>query len=157
MKIELIAPTWTEKVQTKRAKREKVFKIPPLGLLNVAAVTPRDIKVTLTDENIEPIDFEKDVDLVGITTVTSAAPRAYEIARQFRKRGVPVVLGGPHVSVLPEEALQHASAVVVGEAEGAWEKLLEDFVKGGEKGLKKIYKMKSYLTFLRFLFPDGIF
>jgi len=108
MKIELIAPTWTEKVQTKRAKREKVFKIPPLGLLNVAAVTPRDIKVTLTDENIEPIDFEKDVDLVGITTVTSAAPRAYEIARQFRKRGVPVVLGGPHVSVLPEEALQHA-------------------------------------------------
>jgi len=153
MKIELIAPTWTEKVQTKRAKREKVFKIPPLGLLNVAAVTPRDIKVTLTDENIEPIDFEKDVDLVGITTVTSAAPRAYEIARQFRKRGVPVVLGGPHVSVLPEEALQHASAVVVGEAEGAWEKLLEDFVKGGEKGLKKIYKNEKLPDLSKIPFP----
>ncbi len=153
MKIELIAPTWTEKVQTKRAKREKVFKIPPLGLLNVAAVTPRDIKVTLTDENIEPIDFEKDVDLVGITTVTSAAPRAYEIARQFRKRGVPVVLGGPHVSVLPEEALQHASAVVVGEAEGAWEKLLEDFVKGGEKGLKKIYKNEKLPDLSKVPFP----
>ena len=89
MKIELIAPTWIEKVQVKRAKREKVFKIPPLGLLNVAAVTPPDIKVSLTDENIDSIDFDKDVDLVGISTMTSAAPRAYEIARQFRKRGVP--------------------------------------------------------------------
>ncbi|MCD6575146.1 B12-binding domain-containing radical SAM protein [Candidatus Aerophobetes bacterium] len=153
MKIELIAPTWIEKVQVKRAKREKVFKIPPLGLLNVAAVTPPDIKVSLTDENVDSIDFDKDVDLVGISTMTSAAPRAYEIARQFRKRGVPVVLGGPHVSALPEEGLQHADAVVVGEAEGVWERLIDDFIHGGKDSLKKIYKNDTLPDLSKIPFP----
>jgi len=153
MKIELIAPTWIEKVQVKRAKREKVFKIPPLGLLNVAAVTPPDIKVGLTDENVDSIDFDKDVDLVGISTMTSAAPRAYEIARQFRKRGVPVVLGGPHVSALPEEGLQHADAVVVGEAEGVWERLIDDFIRGGKDSLKKIYKNDTLPDLSKIPFP----
>jgi len=140
MRIELIAPTWSGKVEEKRAKREKVFKIPPLGLLNVAAVTPSGVEVTLTDENIEPVNFDKKVDLVGITTMTASAPRAYEIADKFRKRGISVVLGGPHVSFMSEEGLQHADAVVVGEAEGAWEKLVEDFLRGGKAALKKIYK-----------------
>ncbi|MBC7189406.1 B12-binding domain-containing radical SAM protein, partial [Candidatus Aerophobetes bacterium] len=94
MEVELVCPTWGEKASKERAKRAKVFKIPPLGLLNVAAVTPEDVKVTLTDENVEEIDFDKHRDLVGITVMTSAAPRAYEIADTFRKKGVPVVLGG---------------------------------------------------------------
>jgi len=153
MKIELIAPTWTGKIRAKRAKREKVFKIPPLGLLNVAAVTPSGVEVSLTDENVEPIDFEKDVDLVGITTMTSAAPRAYEIAQKFRKKGVPVVLGGPHVSFLPQEGLQHADAVVVGEAEGIWEKLVEDFIRGGRSALKKIYRNEHPPDFSKIPFP----
>ncbi len=153
MQIELIAPTWIQKVHTKRAKRAKIFNIPPLGLLNVATVTPPQIKVHLTNENVEPIDFEKNVDLVGITTMTSAAPRAYEIADRFKKKGIPVVLGGPHVSVLPEEGLEHANAVIVGEAEGAWEKMLDDFIREGEKGLKKIYKNEKFPPFSEIPFP----
>ncbi len=153
MKIELIAPTWTDKVQAKRAKRRKVFKVPPLGLLNVAAVTPHDIEVSLTDENIESINFEKKVDLVGITTMTSTAPRAYEIADEFRKRKVPVVLGGPHVSVLPQEGLEHADAIVIGEAEGIWEKLINDFKQGGKDNLKKIYKNETFPDLSKIPFP----
>lgn len=153
MRIELIAPTWISKVQERRARREKIFKIPPLGLLNVAAVTPPEVEVSLTDENVESVDFEKDVDLVGITTMTSAAPRAYEIARRFRKRGIPVILGGPHVSSLPEEGLEHADSVVVGEAEGVWERLVEDFNREGKAGLKKIYKNQGYPDITRIPFP----
>lgn len=153
MKIELIAPTWTGKTVVKRARREKIFKIPPLGLLNVAAVTPPEVKISLTDENIEPIDFNKKVDLVGITTMTSAAPRAYEIAQEFRKRGIPVVLGGPHVSALPQEGLRYADAVVIGEAEGAWERLMDDFIKGGRENLKKIYKNEKLPDLSKIPFP----
>ena len=153
MKIELICPTWTEKVREKRAKRHKVFKYPPLGLLSVAAVTPPDVKVSLTDENVQTVDFNKDVDLVGISVMTSSAPRAYEIADEFRKKGVPVVLGGPHVTFMPEEAIQHADAVVLGEAEGIWEKLLEDFRKKGKKGLKKFYKAEKKPDLSKIPFP----
>jgi len=140
MKVELIAPTWTRKTQKIRGKRAKVFKIPPLGLLNVAAVTPPDVEVGLADENIEVIDFNKPADLVGITVMTSTAPRAYEIADEFRKKEIPVVLGGPHVSFMREEAIQHADSVVIGEAEGAWEKLIKDFRRGGKGALKKFYE-----------------
>ncbi|MBE0477521.1 B12-binding domain-containing radical SAM protein [Candidatus Aerophobetes bacterium] len=153
MRVELIAPTWMANIQTKRAERKKIFKIPPLGLLNVAAVTPAGVEVTLTDENVEPIDFNKKIDLVGITTMTSAAPRAYEIARQFRDRKIPVVLGGSHVSVLPEEGLQHADSVVIGEAEGAWEKLMDDFIKGGKEALQKIYKAEKLPDLSKIPFP----
>ena len=150
MKVKLIAPTWTESVSKNRAKREKIFKIPPLGLLNVAAVTPPDVEVSLTDENVESINFDEDADLVGISVATSAAPRAYEIAGRFREKGIPVVLGGPHVSVVPEEGLQHADAVVIGEAEGVWERLIDDFRRGD---LKKIYKNDSLPDLSKIPFP----
>lgn len=153
MHIELIAPTWVSQVQIARAERRKIFKIPPLGLLNVAGVTPPEVEITLTDENIEPVDFNKKVDLVGISTMTSAAPRAYEIARQFRGRKIPVVLGGSHVSVLPEEGLQHADSVVIGEAEGAWDKLMNDFIKGGKEALQKIYKAEKLPDLATIPFP----
>lgn len=153
MRVELIAPTWMAKVQMKRAERKKIFKIPPLGLLNVAAVTPSGVEVSLTDENVEPIDFDKHVDLVGITTMSSAAPRAYEIARQFKKKGTPVVLGGPHVSVLPEEGLQYADSVVVGEAEGTWDRLMDDFIRGGRSALRKIYKADALPDLSQIPFP----
>ncbi len=153
MVVELIAPTWSKKTQPKRVKKAKVFKIPPLGLLDVAAVTPEDIKVILTDENIGPIDFERQRDLVGITVMTSAAPRAYEIADIFRAKNIPVVLGGSHVSALPEEAIQHADSVAIGEAEEAWEKLIEDFKKYGKKGLKKFYKNENKPDLSKLPFP----
>jgi radical SAM superfamily enzyme YgiQ (UPF0313 family) len=102
----------------------------PLNLCMVAAYTPVDVEVSITDECVGPIDFERDVDLVALTAYTNSAPRAYEIADAFRRRGVPVVMGGVHASTLPEEALEHCDAVVVGEAEGAWQRLISDLSHG---------------------------
>ena len=110
---------------------------PPLGLCMVAAHTPKNIQISITDECVKPIDFEKDMDLVGLTAYTNSAPRAYEIADAFRRRGVAVVMGGIHASHLPEEALEHCDAVVVGEAECAWKRLISDFSHGR---LEKIYQ-----------------
>jgi len=112
-----------------------------LSLPTIAALTPGDVEVEITDENIEQIDFDEDVDLVGITCNTWLAPRAYEIADEFRKRGVTVVLGGIHPSMLPNEAIQHADAVVIGEAENVWANLVEDF-KG--KKLQPFYKSSEF-------------
>jgi radical SAM superfamily enzyme YgiQ (UPF0313 family) len=103
----------------------------------VAALTPKDVEVTLIDEHVDRIDFEEKVDLVGITSLTATAPRAYEIGDEFKKRGVKVVLGGIHPSVLPEEAIQHADSVVIGEAENLWPEVIGDFKK---KRLKKFYQ-----------------
>ena len=140
MKILLISPTWKKEIKTKRMGRNRIFKVPPHNLLIVSALTPKDIEVEIIDENIEEIDFDKKADLVGITTMTASSPRAYEIADTFRERGIPVIFGGIHATVLPEETAQHADAVIIGEAEGLWEKLIEDFKKGGKQALDKFYK-----------------
>ena len=127
MNLELIAPVW----QHEGWEHERVKDLlPPLGLAAVAAATPEHVHVSITDENIEDIDYEKDVDLVGITASTPQSLRAYEIAGKFRERGVKVALGGLHPSVLPEEAIQHADIVVVGQAEGIWEKVIADVETG---------------------------
>lgn len=125
MRLRLIAPTW-EDPELRRMKG-KAFRLPPAALTILAAITPKDIEVGITDENVEEVDFDEDVDLVGITAMTPTAPRAYQIADRFRARGVKVVLGGLHPTALPDEAIQHADAVVLGEAEGNWPKLLDDF------------------------------
>ncbi len=116
---------------------------PPLNLCMIAAYTPRDFDVSITDECVNPIDFEKDVNLVGVTAYTNNAPRAYEIADTFRRRGVPVVMGGIHASTLPQEALAHCDAVVVGEAEGAWQSLISDFSHGR---LREIYQNSQLVS-----------
>mgnify|MGYP006311493245 CR=1 FL=1 len=87
---------------------------PPLGLMTVAGSTPEKHNVTLLDDCVEEVDLEIDPDVVGLTAMTAAAPRAYEIADSFRRRGVPVVMGGLHASALPSEALEHVDSVVVG-------------------------------------------
>ena len=140
MKILLISPTWKRDVGNQRLRRDKIFKFPPHGLLAVAALTPAEIEVELIDENMEEIDFNKKANLVGITTMTASAPRAYEIADTFRKKGIPVVMGGMHVTTSPQEAIEHADAVVIGEAEGCWEKVLKDFENKGKEGLSKFYQ-----------------
>ena len=91
MKLELIVPATNENMKSRR----KVLT-PPLGMAMVAALTPPEINVSLTDENITTIDFEKEVDLIGITALTCTAQRAYEIADVFRARAVKVILGGIH-------------------------------------------------------------
>ncbi len=99
---------------------------PPLGLAYVAAVTPSNWEIKIADENFDTFEFEE-ADLVGITAFTSNINRAYEIARIYREKKTKVVMGGIHVSMLPDEALHYADAVVIGEAEGIWEKVLHDF------------------------------
>ena len=114
---------------------------PPLSLMTIAALTPEKHNVTIIDESMEAVDFEQTPDLVGLTAMTAAAPRAYQIADRFRQQGVPVVMGGMHSSALPEEALQHVDSVVVGEAEELWPQLLAD-LEGGS--LQPIYRHEEY-------------
>jgi len=105
--------------------------------MTVAALFPPDAEIKLVNDSLDEIDFDEKLDMVGISTITSTAPRAYEIADEFRKRGITVIMGGIHPSVLPEEASIHADAVVIGEAEGVMDKLINDFKN---KNLKKFYK-----------------
>jgi radical SAM superfamily enzyme YgiQ (UPF0313 family) len=116
----------------------------------VAALTPPEVEVSLTDENVTVIDFQKETDLVGITVLTATAQRAYEIADTFRARGVRVVLGGIHPSALPEEASEHADAVVIGEAEVTWPGLIEDF-KANK--LQRVYRQHERPSLLSLPIP----
>ena len=102
--------------------------------------TSNDIDVKILDARVEDVDYDLPVDLVGITGLTSEIPHAYEIADGFRNKGVKVVMGGVHVSALPDEALRHADSIVVGEAELVWGKLIEDFKTGQ---LKPVYQSDS--------------
>ncbi|HLC23402.1 MAG TPA: radical SAM protein, partial [Dehalococcoidia bacterium] len=116
--------------------------------------------MSLVDENVVAIDYEKETDLVGITALTSTAQRAYNIADTFRTKGVKVVLGGIHSSFLPEEASQHADAVVVGEAEGTWPGLIEDFKTNKLQRLYRQIERPSLLDLpvpRRDLFAEGAY
>jgi radical SAM superfamily enzyme YgiQ (UPF0313 family) len=149
MRIELINPNNSFNAANIRFLQKGLFNSlkakaysPSLNLCMIAAYTPRDIEVSITDECVSAIDFNKKVDLVGITCLTATAPRAYEIADAFRERGVKVVMGGIHVSTLPDEALQHCDSVVIGEAEGLWEKVIQDFRR---ERLKSKYQNGSFV------------
>ncbi len=111
-----------------------VSRFPPLGLAYAAAVTPGDWDVKIVDENFGRSPVEE-ADLVGITAFTSSVGRAYEIAGQYRKEGVPVVMGGIHASMMPEEVLQYADAAVTGEVEGIWGTVIRDFEQGRLGGI----------------------
>ena len=100
------------------------------ALPTIAALTPTDADICIVDENCEPVDFDEPFDLVGITVLTPLALRAYQIADAFRARGVPVVIGGVHATLLPEEARAHADTVFVGEAEETWPRFIADFLSG---------------------------
>lgn len=114
-----------------------LYGYPAITLPHLAAITPKEHTVEITNENYDDINFDKDVDLVGITCLTMTSKRVYEIADEFRKRGKKVVLGGYHPSALPNEAKQHADAVVIGEAENVWFQLLKDVESSN---LKPFYK-----------------
>ena len=96
----------------------------------VAALTPGDIRVEIKDDMLEEITFREDCDLVGLTFMSHQAPRAFHLAAGFRRRGTPVVMGGFHATLAPEECQAHADALVIGEAEEAWPRLLRDFQAG---------------------------
>jgi radical SAM superfamily enzyme YgiQ (UPF0313 family) len=140
MKILLILPAG-ERVRVTREKpevpRRAMLRFSVLPLTVVAALTPREHEVRIVDENVEPLDFDTDCDVVGITFMTALTPRAYEIAGQFRRRGRVVVAGGYHATLCPEDVAPHFDALVAGDAEGSWERLLAD-VQRGE--LQKVYR-----------------
>jgi radical SAM superfamily enzyme YgiQ (UPF0313 family) len=111
---------------------KRSLRYAPLTLTTLAALVPPELaaEVTLVDEGIADVDPDLDADLIGLTVITGTAVRAYALAAQFRRRGIPVVLGGPHVTLVPDDAQPHADAIVVGYAEDTWPELLRDAAAG---------------------------
>jgi radical SAM superfamily enzyme YgiQ (UPF0313 family) len=136
VKILLVLPA----AESVRVTRERpavtdraMLRFSVLPLTTVAALTPQEYPVRIVDENVEALDFDTDADVVGVTFMTALAPRAYEIAREFRARGKIVVAGGYHATLCTQEVMEHFDAVVVGDAEGAWPQLLKDIEANGRK------------------------
>jgi radical SAM superfamily enzyme YgiQ (UPF0313 family) len=111
---------------------KKNLRYAPLTLTTLAALVPPELEVEirLIDEGIQDVGLDLEADLIGMTVITGSAPRAYELSAHFRARGIPVVLGGPHVTLIPDDAQPHADAVVAGYAEESWPQLLRDFAAG---------------------------
>ncbi|MEO0185294.1 MAG: radical SAM protein [candidate division WOR-3 bacterium] len=114
----------------------KATRFQPLGLGMIASLTPDNWGISISDENFTQFCYQE-ADLVGITVFTATAPRAYEIAQVFRKKKIPIVMGGFHITMCPDEALQFADSLVLGEAENIWQGLIKDFENGK---LKKTYQ-----------------
>jgi len=127
MKILFILPAIGKK---KGEKYIGTWKMEPLTIAVLSALTPPHVGRTFFDDRIELIDYSAPADLVVVTLETYTARRGYEIAEKFRARGIPVVVGGYHATLLPKEAQEHADCVVTGNAETVWGKLLEDFERG---------------------------
>ncbi len=113
----------------------------PLCFAILKSLTPADVNTTLIDERIEQIPETLDTDLVAMTVETYTARRAYQVADRFRRQGIPVVMGGYHPTFLPDEALEHADAVVKGDAEGVWEHVVEDARAGN---LQRVYQSAEF-------------
>jgi radical SAM superfamily enzyme YgiQ (UPF0313 family) len=139
MHVHLVAPS-----------NEDSTYIKPLWVSTLAAHTPPDVEVTFRDDGLDPIDLEQDLDrgarpdLVGISVNSKTAARAYAIADAYRARGTKVVLGGIHVTALPEEGLEHADAIVSGEAEGLWPTVIDDARRGRLGRTKSLLAPKIY-------------
>jgi radical SAM superfamily enzyme YgiQ (UPF0313 family) len=114
----------------------------PLCFAILKSLTPTDADISFFDERLERIPFDRPADLVAITVETYTARRAYQIAARFRRRGIPVVMGGYHPTFLPEEALEHAEAIVKGDAEGVWGDVLRDVQTNS---LQSVYESAEFL------------
>lgn len=157
MKITLIMPSVGRKPNRSYVK---TWQMEPLALAVLAGLTPEEAEIVFYDDRFEEIDFDEGTDLVAINVETYTARRAYQIADQFRERGVPVILGGYHPTLVPEEAVLYADAIMVGEAECVWRDVLADVKSGtlktvyrsterpslaGIKPNRKIYEGKRYM------------
>lgn len=115
----------------------RTWQMEALPAATLAGLTPKEVEVRFYDDRMEPIPFDEPSDLVAISVETYTAKRAYQIATEYRRRRVPVVLGGFHATLCPDEVAQHAEAVVCGEAEGLWPRVLDDARHGR---LDKFYR-----------------
>ncbi|MFY0545190.1 B12-binding domain-containing radical SAM protein [Brevibacillus sp. H7] len=118
----------------------KLWEMEPLPPAMIAGLTPKDVEIAFYDDRIEPIPYDEPTDLVAISVETYTAKRAYQIATEYRKRGVPVVMGGFHATLVPEEVSEYAEAVVIGEAEGVWEQVIDD---ARRHRLQRYYKLSG--------------
>jgi radical SAM superfamily enzyme YgiQ (UPF0313 family) len=120
----------------------RTWQMEPLAPATLAGLTPRDRETTIRfyDDRTESIPYDEPTDLVAMSVETYTAKRAYQIASEFRRRGVPVVMGGFHPTLVPDEAAEYAESIVIGEAEGLWPQVLEDF-RGGR--LQRLYRQSG--------------
>ena len=126
------------------------FKKTSLALGVLAGLTTDNWEIEIWQEPADKINFDMPADLVGITAVTHTVGRGYEIADEFRKRGVLVIMGGIHPTVLFNEALQHCDSVCIGEAEPVWNEVIRDAAKGR---LKRLYKAESSFDLSGYIYP----
>lgn len=149
MKILFVYPTRLDR-RGLPVKFKKAF-LPPLNLATLNSLTPDRHETRMINDCVEEIDFNVDCDLVCITSITTQASRAYQIADTFRSIGKKVVLGGVHPTMMIEEAKQHADTVVVGEAENIWEQILIDCENNR---LKEIYRDNNTYDLKRLIIPN---
>jgi radical SAM superfamily enzyme YgiQ (UPF0313 family) len=121
----------------KRFFNGKTFRFSMLSVLSVAALTPPGHRVRVIDEQVDDVPWDEPFDLVGITVMTATAPRSYELCQRFGEKGIPVVLGGFHPTFNFGEAIEHADAVVLGPAGGAWPRVVQDAEAGR---LQRVYR-----------------
>jgi len=136
-KLLIIQPSHYASRANRTVFKSKTRALVPLALPYLAALTPKDWDVTLVDEQVQEFSFDTNPDLVAITTWTVHSMRAYDISAEYRKRGIPVIMGGPHIWFHPEEAQKHCDAIGIGEAEPIWPQMLSDAAAGK---LEKMYR-----------------
>src|SRR5512142_393801 len=129
MKVKMILPALTE-AKSLFWRPIKYSLFPPLGLATLAGYLDGNDPITLQDEHVEALDLDDEPDLVVIQVYITSAYRAYELADHYRARGAYVVLGGLHVTALPDEAAQHADTVFLGPGDDTWPAFLADFREG---------------------------
>lgn len=168
MKVTLIKPTIGRREHSLYVDEGRME---PLMLGVLGGLTPPDVEVVLYDDRMEPIPYDEPTDLVAITVETYTARRAYEIAGEFRLRGVPVILGGMHVALLPDEAAAHADSIFIGDAETGWPQVIADAragrlrpryegrpgvaQAGGIRPRRDLYAGKGYLPLALMQFSRG--
>ena len=113
------------------------WQMEPLAPAVLASLTPEDVEIKFYDDRMEPIPFDESTDLVAISIETYTAKRAYQIASEYRRRGVPVVMGGFHATLASDEVCEFAESVVIGEAEELWPQLVSDFLEGR---MRRVYR-----------------
>ncbi|KKM10701.1 hypothetical protein SY88_13365 [Clostridiales bacterium PH28_bin88] len=143
MKILLILPQGA--IYRKSGSFKKSLRYAPVALTTLAGLVPQELnaEIRIVDEGVEELDFNTEADLVGITAITGSAPRAYHIAQRFRARGVPVVMGGVHATLMPGEAAKYVDTVVTGFAEESWPRLLRDFK---QNKMERLYTQSPHLS-----------
>lgn len=136
-KVLIIQPSYYRSKNDRRVARVRRRQLVPLVLPYLAALTPEGWDIKIVDEMVQPVNLDEPADVVAITTWTMSSYRAYDLAKEFRKRGRKVIFGGPHVYWFHEEAQQHGDSVGVGEAEPLWKTMLED---AAANRLKPVYR-----------------